>query len=251
MTFNLWTFLFEVVNFVVLAYILHRLLYRPLRAAIDKRRAAIAQSLAEADKAHADAVAMQARLETQLADIEKERQEAMRATRERAEEERQRLIAEGEQEIVRRQEEVRAAIDRQREDALRSLRAEVRSSAAELAARLLQEAAGTALQGQLAKKLLDALAQLPDHERSQVRRDWKDGDGAVVETAAALDPASLREINDAVNAVVGRSVKLAVETRPALVAGARLRIGGHVWDASLAGQLETIRSSEAESESHV
>lgn len=32
MAFNIWTFLFEIVNFVVLACILHRLLYRPLRS---------------------------------------------------------------------------------------------------------------------------------------------------------------------------------------------------------------------------
>ena len=35
MTFNGWTFLFQVLNFVVLAYALHRLLYRPLREAIE------------------------------------------------------------------------------------------------------------------------------------------------------------------------------------------------------------------------
>ncbi len=55
MTFNIWTFLFEVVNFVVLAYILHRLLYRPLREAIDRRRAEIAQTQAEAEQARAEA----------------------------------------------------------------------------------------------------------------------------------------------------------------------------------------------------
>jgi F-type H+-transporting ATPase subunit b len=250
MTFNLWTFLFQIVNFVVLAYFLHRLLYRPLRAAIDKRREAIAEAQAEAEKAHADAVAMQNQLKAQLADIEKQRQEAIQKTRGLAEAERQKLIADGEKVVARRQEEVRVTIERQREDALRSLRAELNSSAAELAERLLQEAAGGTLQQQLAKRLVEALAQLPENQRIQVRDDWSDGDGAVVETAATLDATSLQQINQAVNALMGQSVDLAVETKPALVAGARLRIGGHVWDASLAGQLEALQSGETEGQAH-
>ncbi len=65
MTFNVWTFLFEIVNFVVLAYILHRILYRPLRAAIDQRRAVLAKTQSDAEAARAQAVAMQEQLQTQ------------------------------------------------------------------------------------------------------------------------------------------------------------------------------------------
>ncbi len=44
MSFNLGTFLFQTVNFIVLVYILHRLLYRPLHEAIDRRAAEIARA---------------------------------------------------------------------------------------------------------------------------------------------------------------------------------------------------------------
>jgi F-type H+-transporting ATPase subunit b len=250
MTFNIWTFLFEIVNFVVLAYILHRVLYRPLRAAIERRRAAIAQAQADAEKARDEALAMQKQLESQLADTERQRHEALQKTRELAEAERQRLIAEAEKVVERRQEDARAAIERQRQDSLKSLRAEVNAAAAELAERLLREAAGTSLQQQLARRLVDSLTTLPETERARVRNDWKASDAAVVETAAALDSTSLEEINRAVEAVVGQKVKLAVETRPALVAGARLRIGGRLWDASLAGQLEALRAAGANNRNH-
>ena len=147
MSFNIWTFLFEIVNFVVLAYVLHRLLYRPLRAAIDHRRAAILETQDEAEKARVDAVAMQKQVQSQLADMEKERHEAIQKTRELAGAERQKLIAEGQKIIERRQEEARVVIERQRADALRSLQAKLNSSAAELAERLLRESVGSTIQG--------------------------------------------------------------------------------------------------------
>ena len=250
MSFNIWTFLFEIVNFVVLAYVLHRLLYRPLRAAIDTRRAAIVQAQDEAEKARADAITLQKQVQSKLADMEKQRQEAIRLTRELAEAERRKLIAEGEKAVERRQEEARVAIERQRADALRSLRVQLNSSAAELAERLLQEAVGSTLQQQLAQRLVDTLWQLPENQRVRVRDDWSDADGATVETAATLDETSLQQITQAVNSLVGQAVNLAVESKPALLAGARLRIGGHVWDASLAGQLEALRSDGTRGPAH-
>lgn len=251
MSFNIWTFLFEIVNFVVLAYVLHRLLYRPLRAAIDNRRAAIVAAQHDAAKSRADAVALQKQVQSQLADIENERQEAVKKTRELAEAERHKLLAEGQKAVDRLKEEARVAIERQRADALRSLQAKLNSSAAELAERLLQESVGSSLQQQLAQRLVDTLSQLPEKQRLQVRSDWSEADGAVVETATTLDRGSLEQINKAASALAGQTVTLAVQVQPALLAGARLRIGGHVWDASLAGQFEALRSDHTGGPAHV
>jgi F-type H+-transporting ATPase subunit b len=238
MQFNWWTFLFEIVNFAVLAYILHRLLYRPLRDAIDKRRQANALAQANAEKAHADAVAMQKQLQVQLTEMEGQRQKAIEEARELGEIERRKLLAEGEKTLKRRQQELRQAIEREHEEASRSLRAELRTSAVELAERLLREASGAALSRQLATHLVETLKQLPESQRAQMRRDWASADGAVIETAEPIDDSLLGQFTDAISAVVGQKVSLDVQHAPALVAGVRLRIGGHVWDASLAGQLE-------------
>jgi F-type H+-transporting ATPase subunit b len=242
MTFNVWTFLFEVINFVVLAYILHRLLYRPLRAAIERRREQVERAQADADQARAAAAATQQELQAKVADIESDRQTLLRQARETAEAERKKLIDESQTQIARRQEETRTALARQRADALHALTGEVRASAVDLAQRLLQESAGEQLQEQLARRLAESLAGLSEAEKSEVRRDWSsEGNGVLLETAAALGAPTTQQLAAAVEAVIGQPARLAVEIRPELVAGARLHIGGHVWDASLAGQLEPLR----------
>ena len=238
MQFNPWTFLFEIVNFVVLAYVLHRLLYRPLRNAIDQRRRANASIQAQAEVALADADAKQKKLQAQLADMEAQKHKAIEEARALGEAERKKLLAEGDRDLQRRQQELGQAMEQQREEALRSLQAEVRSSAVKLAERLLREASGAALGRQLATHLVETLQQLPESQRAQVRRDWAMADGAVIETAEPIDEKMLREISDATSDVVGRRVSLAVHDAPALLSGVRLRIGGHIWDASLAGQLQ-------------
>jgi F-type H+-transporting ATPase subunit b len=246
MTFNLWTFLFEAVNFVVLAYVLHRLLYRPLHQAVEQRHEANARARAEAEKAQQAAAATQERLRAELGDLERRRQETIREAREQGEADRRRLLAEAEAILARRQEEARRALDRERDEALRALRSELVTQAIELSRRLLREASDSSLQRQLALRLAETLDGLPADERERIRVHWQSEDGTVLETARELDAALVARLSEAVSALVGQPVALAVRDRPALLGGVRLRVGGHVWDASVAGQLEAVNPGGAE-----
>jgi F-type H+-transporting ATPase subunit b len=237
MTFNVWTFLFEAMNFVVLAWVLHRLLYRPLHKAIDRRRDQVAKAQKEAEQSRQEAATLTQQLHVQLAGLEQQRQESIHQAREQAQAERKRLLADAEQVAQQRQLEVRQALDREREEAFRTLRGEIVGQAIDLTRRLLEEASGRSLDQQLALRLAETLRQLPAEQVQQVRNLWQPIDGAVLETAGGLDDESIRRLTEAAVAVVGGPVQLATQTRPGLLGGARLRLGGHVWDASLAGQL--------------
>jgi F-type H+-transporting ATPase subunit b len=237
MTFNWWTFLFEVLNFVVLAYVLYRLLYRPLREAIDQRRQATLQAQAEADKARKDAAAVQERLQTQLAELEQHRQEAIRKAREEADSERRKLLAETERRLQVRQEEHRQALEQERSEALKALRAEVIAQAVELTRRLLSEAADQDLHRQLALRLVQNLQDLPEQERDNLRTRMQSDDVALLETAQELDSATLEEVGKAMTALTGKQTPVTVQTKPGLIGGVRLRLGGQVWDSSLSSQL--------------
>lgn len=242
MIFNVWTFLFEVVNFLVLVAILRWLLYQPLREAIDHRREANAKAQADAEAARQQAESLQHALDRQLADLDHQREAAVREARDRAEAERQTLLADTETAIRHRREEVEQQIVRERDEAVRSLRAELVHSAVEMADRLLREAADSTLQRQLAGRLVEELARLPDDDRRRLRGEWDDGEGAIVETASELDPEALRDLDKAIELLAGRPLAFSVRVRPELLGGVRLRIGGHVWDASMAGRLEELES---------
>jgi F-type H+-transporting ATPase subunit b len=250
MTFNGWTFLFEVLNFLVLAYLLHRLLYRPLHDAIDARRAATLQTQAEAEKARQDALALQQRLQEQQAAQERERQDLLRTSREQAEADRKRLLAEAEQTVQRRHAESRQALEREREEALQAVRAAVIREAVTATQRLLREAADRSLDDQLVLRLIETMDTLSEADRERVRGDWAAGDGAVLETAPGLNGSATEPVREAVARLLGQPVELAVQSRPELLGGARLRLGGHVWDASLAGQLDGAADAPREASHH-
>jgi F-type H+-transporting ATPase subunit b len=239
MSFNPWTFLFEVLNFVVLAAVLYRLLYRPLHEAIDRRREAAARAQAEADKAREQAMILQQHLQAQLAEVEQQREAALREGWERAEEERKKMLAEAEVEMQHRREHVRQALERECEQAWQTLRREMTSLSVDVVQRLLRESCDRTLNDQLALHLIEELRQLPAQKRQVVRDQWQAKDGALLEMAGELDDAILRRIQETADDLVGQPITLTTTNVPGLVGGVRLRLGGHIWDASLAAQLKT------------
>jgi F-type H+-transporting ATPase subunit b len=251
MTFNPWTFLFEVINFVALAYVLHRLLYRPLHEAIDRRREEVRRKQAEAEKAREEADAIKQRLEGKLAELELRRQETISQARAQAEVERKNILDAAERAVERRQEEFRLALERDRDEMLQKLSGEIVTHALNLAERLLQQSANSTLQTQLEKHLVETLDAIPPDQRDRLRRDWQAEDRAWLERAAEPDVDTLKPLAEVVTRVAGKVLTLDVRNNPALISGARLRIGGHLWDASIAGQLEEARLPSQEIASHV
>ena len=250
MTFNLWTFLLEAVNFLVLAWILKRLLYQPLRDAIDKRRAAHEQAQAQAEQARDEARTLQQQIETELSGLDRKRQDVLRQAHEQAAADRRKLLDDAEQSVRQKHEAAQATIAHERDEALKALRSEVIQQAVDLSRRLLTEAADGALDERLADRLVEKLEQLPAEARQQLQSHWHPQDPAVLETARELNHGACQRIATALESVLGRSPELSVQPRSDLLAGVRLRVGGQVWDASLAGQFEGISDAIEGSRHH-
>jgi F-type H+-transporting ATPase subunit b len=238
MTFNSWTFVFEVVNFLVLAYLLQRFLYRPLHDAVDRRRQTIEKERVEAESARQQAEVDREQLKAQLAAMDGERQAMQREARQEAEVERDHILTSAAQETERRATAAREALAREREETLGSLRQDVVGEATRLAERLLRQASGADLDARLAGRLADTVRSIPATERDVLKRNWTAGELATLQTAHELAPHAVDQVREAVAEVLGRDTPLQILPAPELVSGVRLRLDGHIWDASLAGQLE-------------
>lgn len=240
MTFNVWTFLFEVLNFLVLAFVLHRLLYRPLCAAIDKRKAENDRARTDAETARQEADAVRQQLQEKLAETDRERQDLLRKAAEQAEAEKVKRLAAAELAATAIRDLAQHEAEQLRQDALLSLEGEVGKLAIGLAERLLLQSCDASLNEQLARRLIETVRAVSAEERERIRRDAGTGE-ATIQAAGSLDEPIRNEMAEAVRELLGRDCEVKVEMDSALVGGALLRVGGHVWDATLAAQLEAAK----------
>lgn len=137
---NGWMLLFQIIHFLIIAWILNRLLYKPVIAAFDARKTKIADALAEAAHVKAAADTERTALEAKLAAERQESQTRLREAVARSEEAAERRLkeagVEAEQIIVR----ARAEADETRKHALAGLEGEIADLALTAAGRVLGEA---------------------------------------------------------------------------------------------------------------
>ncbi len=241
MELNWSTFALEILNFLVLVWILKRFLYRPVLGVIARRRAGIEKSLADARAMRDEAQALRSRYEGRLAEWERERQEAQAALARELEQERTRAKAQLKSELERERDQARAAQARREAELRRTLEAQALEQASRFAARLLQAVAGPELEARLAALAVEELARLDTERRAALREQWGEAPEAiVVRSAYPLDPRHRQGLERTLRTVTGLTVPVRHEQDKALLAGLRIEIGPWVLGANLADELQAF-----------
>jgi F-type H+-transporting ATPase subunit b len=238
MQLDLTSFVLELINFAVLVWILHRFLYKPVLAAIDRRRAAVEQSLAQAKTARDEAAALKAQVEERLASWERERAEAkgklaaeLAAQREKAlaetaraaEQERARLAA-----LQARQEQERRSADEQ----------QALAQAGAFAARLLERVSGPELDARLVELLAADLPALPKERLDALAEAARAADGHVaVQSARPLPDAARARLERALSQSLGVECRARYAVDASLLGGVRVTLGSWLLQADLADEL--------------
>lgn len=231
------TFALEIINFLVLLWILKRFLYRPVLATLAERRARIERSLNEARETRALASGLKTQFESRLADWEQEKAAA-----------RTRFEAELSAERVRQMEtlsrdlaaerERNAAQDAHRQETLkRELVAQSSTEARQFASKLLAKLAGADLEVRLVDLFIEELAALPEARLAPLRAG-QNGHGQVVVTSAyPLSEEQRQRLSRVIEARLGMHCSLGFSEDNSLLAGVQLSLGSWQLEFSLAGEL--------------
>lgn len=239
MGLDLTTFVLEIVNFLVLLWLLTRFLYRPVQAEISRRQ----QQAAEATRA---LQAGQAELQAGQAELKRAR-EAFDVEREQA---RQRLGAEIAAERTRRVDALKSELEDERakanarDAAQREQDARRRDEAASRRAlafvrSYLEPLAGPALEEAITALFLSDLVALDEASRNRLREARST---VAVEVATAFEPSSStkRQVEAALEALLGQLPRPSWRIDSHLMAGISVRLDGHLLEASLARGLDAF-----------
>jgi F-type H+-transporting ATPase subunit b len=232
------TFVLEIVNFLVLVWILKHFLYRPVLDILARRRAGIEQTLMEARATEARAAALKAQFEGRLADWEAEKAaDRVRFDAELAAERARQLQAL--REALRDERDRGAAQAAHRDEALQGeMGARALAQAVRFTTTLLTRLAGPELQARLMAVFLEDFAKLTDDQRTGLRNAAALPDArARVASAYPLTAAERERIAEAIATELERRLPLDELQDPALLAGLRVQIGAWQLKASLADEL--------------
>lgn len=242
MELNWTTFILEILNFLVLVWLLQRLFYKPVKEMIAQRRQAVEAQLQQARTMEEQAEKLRGQYEGRLTDWERERQAARMQLAGEIEEERRRLLSALQQEIAaeRRKNEVlaeRKAREQQRQGEMRAL-----DLGARFATRLLTELGSAEMERRLADMLMAEVEQLPPERKSALAAENGDGkaETVLVVSAYPLDNERRQRLRHNLDTLLTRSPAYDFREDRELVAGLRITIGSWVIHANLQDELRTF-----------
>jgi len=235
---NWSTFVLEIINFLVLVWILKRFFYRPVLEVIARRRAGIEQTRAAAGKLRDEAQQLRVQYENRLAEWDRERRAARAQLAKEMETERVRRLETLADELAHERERVAAMEQRRRDEQWRQLEQTALAQGARFASQLLALAPGPQLQEQLLALLLQQLGALPAARREALRSDTGTAPGDIrVTSAYPLDAPGRARLQQALDALLGAPVAVQFREDPELLAGVRIGVGAWVLQANVKDDL--------------
>ncbi len=132
-----WTLILQFINFIVLLYLLNRILFQPLRAVLEKRRETIEGSHAHARNLQADIDDKMNRYQQQLAEAKKLANDERAQLKKLAGEEESRMIATAQSNASARMDQIREQVGKESARAHQTLKEQSATLAQQIATKIL------------------------------------------------------------------------------------------------------------------
>lgn len=241
------TFLLEVINFLILVWVLKRFLYQPVLNLIEKRRQTIKADLARAATVQEEAEVLKNQYEKRLQDWEQEKRTAFDALELELAQERGKKLQHIEDEVAKQHLKHQARDQQQQAQWRSQAEVEALQLGSAFAVRLLQGLAGPELDLRLQKLFIDQLVALPENALRQLREGWQGGSSGIeVLSATPLDAARQHAIRQALEKNLGPSEgQWQFSQDESLIAGLRVSIGSWMLQANLQDELRFFSEAAA------
>jgi F-type H+-transporting ATPase subunit b len=242
------TFFLEILNFLVLVWILKRFFYKPVLGILERRRAAVSAESEAAGRAKAEAEALKSDYESRLAEWERERTALHLKLNGEIAGERSRQLAALQESLAAEAEATRARARTETAEKEAACRVAARSEAFGAASAMLRRIASPALTGEILDAAIEDLRALDQADRTRLQQSLADlspGDCVDVASAHPLESHQRARLKDALTAAIGAVPDIAFREDSSLIAGVRVAIGEYMLSADLAGELASFRTRDA------
>lgn len=249
MEFHGTTFALEIINFLVLVWLLQRLLYKPVTEAIARRQAGIEEIRAEARRLRCEAETLKEQYENRMAEWEKEKTLARQQLLQELEAERVRLRAALQTSLDEERDRQRALEQRRFLDLRHQLEEQAKVDGGRFVARLLSRLSSPDLEEGIRRLLLEDLPQLPERQLQPLRAAGQAG-GAKITSAYPLALTQRAGLAEALQELAGNPVVCEFAEDARLLAGLRISLGPWMVRASLVDELQFFAGAPHDGSGH-
>ena len=241
------TVIAQIVNFLILVWLLKRFLYGPITQAMEERQQRIAEQMREADEREQEAEEEAREHRQKRHELEERREELLREAREAAAERREELVNQAREQVEAIERRWQDNLRDEQEAFMRQLRRRMGRELCDVARNVLDDLANRELQAQVLAVFLDRLDGLDEQRREDLREALEDADrGAVITAAFDLSSGQEKDLTSAAHGVLGQDAGVSFRVNERLICGVELNVGGVKVAWSLDSYLDALEESMTE-----
>jgi len=251
MEFNASTFFLEIINFLILIWILQRLFYKPILEIIAKRKQHIDQSLEEAKTLHQEADEMRNLYENRQKHWEQEKKAALAELHRQIENERSAQLQKLQIDLEQERQKAKVALSRQQKGFQLQVEKQALLNGARFAGILLQQAAGPELEERFLSMMINHFEDLPDICRLCCLEVLDSEQKGLLIKVSSAYPLTLKlrgQLESGLAPLINCPLTFRYHQDSDLIAGIRLDIGAWVLHANLKHELAGFAEMAYESE---
>lgn len=239
MNIDWFTFAAQVVNFVVLVYLLNHFLYGPITGAMKRREQSIAERLNSADRRESEANSELQKYQSLTQQIEHQRNESLEQIRIESEQTREKLVAKAKNEIQFQRNEWLESLQREKANLMGLFRQRAGQQVVRISRNALSQLADSELEQQSIRLFVKRLSEVSRSEKDRLKREFESTGQAQVHTAFAITDDWRRQMTDVLKHEFGLQA-VSFVTTPDLICGIELHIGGTKIGWSVQEYLESL-----------
>ncbi|MBD3291694.1 MAG: F0F1 ATP synthase subunit B [Armatimonadia bacterium] len=237
----------QIVNFLILLWLLKRFLYGPILQAMEDRQQRIQDQMQDAEEREAEAEEEARQHREARQELEQRRDELVHQAREEAQQRRQELVDQARVEVEALEERWHENLRDERDAFIRQLRRRMGTELCGVARRALADLANRELQAQVVSVFLQRLSDLDDQRREELRGALPDAErGPVIMSAFSLSAGQQKDLSSAVHELLDSDASVSFREADELICGVELSVGGIKAAWSLDSYLDTLEESVVE-----
>lgn len=246
MLIDWFTIIAQLINFLILVWLLKRFLYKPILHAIDEREAQIAAKISSAEKIKLNAKKESDELQVKIKEIDEQRATILAKVATEAEAERERLFEEAKNEVVIFAEKRREEFKREEKDINKRVIQKVQNEVFVITRKVLLDLAGTTLESQIVDTFIQQLSEFNEENNNLIKSlstpsssSLKQG---VIRSTTELTLKQRGAIEDAISENLKIKSKLQFEIVPDLYSGIEFIMNGQKLAWSIDDYLATLET---------
>lgn len=248
MKINWFTVIAQVINFLILVWLLKRFLYKPVLNAIAEREKKIAAQLKDADAKKAKAQKERDAFQQKNEDFDKERMAQMNKVQEEARAEKQKLFEEARNESNALRAKYETSLKQQADNITDMLKRKTQDEVFAITGKALSDLAAVSFEEQLVKVFIQKIEDLKEEEKIKFATALTNGNKTIlVKSAVDLSASTKAALEKALDGIIKKEIKFQYQLAPDLVSGIEIDTGEYNLSWNIQSYLDNLQKNIAAS----